>query len=372
MNVAFLTTTMFSKANGPAVFALNLFETSLKDKKSLKTKIEFITEDSVGMEGVVLVPTFFSSFFRSIGMLLKSVEYANVLNNRQYDFYVWNFSVLAWYSLWKDNNTRKHIVFVNDPYSLNLPSKKNYKYFRLIIFKFFESYTCKQSYHIITNSIVIKKDLCEVYNISSDKISVLHKGINCEINSIPKSNWDIKIDDVIRIAFVKSDYISGGLQLLIDSLLLIPSLKFDLVVIGPEKLPEYLFGYPNIKLNHLGRLENRSSMFNEMVKCDIFCIPNIQEAFGQANCEAMLLQVPTIILPTTYQLALHDESYCWIPKSIDDYNLANIIKEIIEINNFQREAKAIKARKVVLTKYNIKFTKIEFNNILSTLHESNQ
>lgn len=366
MKVAFLTTTMFSRTNGPAVFACNLYDSYIKSKQlNNAIEIAFITEDVITEPNVSLVTTKASSFFKRVGMILKAYEYYKVLKKMPYDIAVWNFSILGWFAILSNKKSKKNVVFVNDPYSLNASFRISYKYFRLKIFGFFESYSCKNSNHVITNSEVIKAEILSKYGIDAKNISVLYKGIDCNTNGFLKLNWDIDVKTKIKVVFVKSDYISGGLELLYDSLLLLPDFKFELVVIGPNAISDYFINETNIETRLLGRLKNKSKFYYEMVSSDIFCVPNKNEAFGQANCESMMLQIPTIILPTKYQLALHNESYCWIPKEISKTGLADTIKDIIVTSSYNRELKSKKARQVILREYSFEKTKNNFYKILN-------
>jgi len=359
--------------NGPAVFCMNLYR-SILNKRKISSKIEltFITEDIIGNEeNVIKVSNKLSNRCRNLGMLIKSFEYFKVTRNNNYDFLVWNFSVLSWYSIIRYNKKTKNVVFVNDPYSLNIGSVLNYKTLRLKLFRIFESYSCRKSYHVITNSVIIKNEIVKQYEIDSQKVSVLHKGIDCNTENKLKLNWEIDITSPIRIAFVKSDYISGGLELLYQSCLLITHLNFEIVVIGPESNNvKPFFDKSNVEIKLMGKLKDKSKLYNEIINCDIFCVPNMKEAFGQANCEAMLLQIPTIILPIDYQMALHDSSYCWIPEFVNKVSLSKSVLEIIEETLAKRKLKSERARNTILKKYNFENTREEFYSILNKIaHE---
>lgn len=360
MKVAFLTTTMFSRLNGPANFAVNLYNFTKKNHS--KIQITFFTEDHKENNEVVQVPVKWSKIFNKLGMLIKALEYDRALPEEQFDIAVWNFSVVGWFSVFK-NKKIKNIVFVNDQLSLNSKWTLNYSSIRYKIFKIFESYSCRNAEHVITNSNSIKKKLIEEYNLKPEKISVLYKGIEIPDYNQLKTDWTIDTNSYIKVGFVKTNYIEGGLEILCEALSELSDYQFEIIVAGPEKVSFNLDKYSNIKINVKGRLD-RKELLSELIQTDFYCVPSLNEAFGQANIEAMALQVPTIILPTDNQLAIHDRDYCWIPKDITMLSLSSTIQELINCPISIRKNKSVKARTIIEKNYSIQNSFKVFNTIL--------
>jgi glycosyltransferase involved in cell wall biosynthesis len=312
---------------------------------------------------VLFVPTYWSTKFRHIGMIIKSIEYYKEIKGLDFDFKVWNFSIIGWYTIFKKNDKAKNIVFVNDQLSLDCKFNLSYSYLRYKIFRVFESYTCKRADFIITNSEVLKNKINEYYKISNNKIAVLHKGIKIpEVQAI-KKEWSININRVIKVSFVKTNYIEGGFEMLCLALEKLEHLKFEIIVVGPSKIEKIICDYKNIKINCLGKL-NKIMLYEAITKSDIYCVPCKNEAFGQANIEALSLQIPTIILPTEIQKNLHSNEYCWFPNESSSESLSEEILNVINATESQRKDKVTNARHIMKKNYSIESTRLMFEKIV--------
>lgn len=361
MKVAFLTTTMFSRTNGPSNFAVNLYDLANSNKQNID--FQFITEDTKNELGVIYVPTKWSSILSQVGMIIKSIEYYKAIKGLEFDLKVWNFSIIGWYSIYKNKNNTKNVVFVNDQLSLDCRFNFSYSYVRYKIFRFFESYTCKRADCVITNSEVLKKKIIENYKVKEHKVKVLYKGINTPKLEQAKNNWSIKTNDNIKVSFVKTNYVEGGFEMLCEALSKLNHLKFEILVVGPSKIDKVKIDYKNIAIKCLGRL-NKEELYNVISKTDLYCVPCLNEAFGQANIEALALQIPTIILPTDIQVNLHSKEYCWFPKESTNLSLSDEILELVNATELQRKEKVLRARQIMETKYSIESTSLIFNKFL--------
>ncbi len=361
MKIAFLTTTMFSKTNGPANFAVNLY--NFYKRKPQEIDIEFFTEDVKAFKTVVHVSTKWSTILRPIGMIIKSVEYFNAINKKNYDIKIWNFSVIAWFTILKNRGNSKNVVFVNDKLSLDYSFSFTYSSIRYGIFRLFESFTCRNADCVITNSDILKRKLISKYGVKDKKIKVLFKGITIPLLNQVKTNWEIKRDSVIQVSFVKTNYVAGGLEMLCNALSELNGFVFEIKVIGPSKITNISLEYDNITINCLGRLK-KNELFETISQTDFYCVPCKEEAFGQANIEALALQIPTIILPTEIQLNIHSDGYCWFPDKCDTSSLAKEILHLLEAPSSQRKDKALLARQVMHTEYSFQMTLEKFRQIL--------
>lgn len=361
MKIAFLTTTMFSKTNGPANFAVNLYNLSKRNPQEME--IDFITEDSKACKRVVNVTTKWSSILRPIGMVIKSIEYFKAINENYYDIKIWNFSVISWFTIFSSRSASKNVVFVNDKLSLDFTFNYTYSSIRYGIFRLFESYTCRNADRVITNSVVLKRKLVSNYNVSENKIKVLYKGITIpELNQV-KTNWEIKRGAVIQLSFVKTNYVAGGLEMLCNALSELKDFVFEIKVVGPTKITNINLDFDNITISCLGKL-NKGELFETIKQTDFFCVPCIEEAFGQANIEALALQIPTIILPTEIQLKIHSDDYCWFPDRCDISSLSKEISHLLESPSSYRKEKALIARQVMRNKYSFQTTFRKLKQIL--------
>lgn len=339
----FLTSTMASRSNGPANFAMNLFHRQNKN-------YTFITEDSGPYADIVKVNVLLSSLFYPISMVIKGYEYSRILNKTDYEIAIWNFSVLSWFAQLFNYSGKKHFVFVNDSLSLDNKMSFRYKSLRYGIFRVFEKYACKKANLIIVNSRIIKQKIQCQYNLPASKVKILYKGVNLEELEKPKIDFFIGNDSSINISFVKTNYVIGGLSNLCKALAEIKNRKFIINVYGPDEV-EIIQHFSNVEIVVHGKLD-KAQLYKQLINSDFFCTPCKVEAYGQANMEALALQIPTVILPIDYQLDLHSSDYCWIPKDLTTNALKKTIQEIIGSPE-ERKQKAILARKVISQKYSL-------------------
>ena len=344
---AFLTTTMMSRSNGPANFAVNLL-----NHNKLNDDFLFFTSDykSNKYKNVIEVPIWISNFI-FFKMIFRSYDFFLMARKININTLVWNFSVIAFFSVLLIRN-KKHVVFVNDSLSVDSKLQLNYRQLRLKFFSFFERFAVRNSELVITNSITLKKKLILKYRLKDKNIKVLYKGLNFgEINTF-KTDFHINRNDQIVISFVKSDPFIGGLSLLCESLSNM-KYKFKLLVIGPDKsLLKRFDKYNNISMVFTGKL-SKVDVFKKISSSDIFCVPCKDESFGQSNIEAMYCKVPTIILPIPSQLELHSNDYCYFTNGIDSKSISKTLNEVIKKDINERKKKSQKANMKIKEKFSI-------------------
>lgn len=369
MKIAFITTTMFSYGNGPANFAVNLLR--LRDQ-FIKRGFSFIflTEEppekpETAVENVALG---LSSRLGPLSMLGRPYDYYKALKARDYDARIWNFSLVAAFTLWKKSKSSpiKDVVFVNDPFSVDLKKNGSIKTaLRYKTFRQFERYSCRKANLVVANSEVLKELLVNEYEIAPDKITVLFKGINFSEIKVVKTDYTIDKEAPIKVCFVKSNHIAGGLQLLCDALALL-NYQFILTVIGPNAIEPFFHEYDNIQIHLKGR-QPKSVVYEQMSSSDFFAVPFLLEAFGQVNMEAFKVGVPTVILPTNYQMLLHDKSYAHIPETVDKEDIAHSISALINKKTDDRESMSAKGKEIVSLTYGIQTMSDQLIKILGEL-----
>ncbi|WP_026776867.1 glycosyltransferase [Polaribacter sp. Hel_I_88] len=355
---AFITSTMFSRSNGPANFAMNLYS-----DQTTNSCLHFFTPDAIKSDQqLTKVNLKFASTFKVLAMILAALDFYIVLRKNNFTTVVWNSSIFPWLSIFMLKK-QKHIVFVNDSLSIDAKFEFNYRAIRLLIFKQIEKYNIKNSYKVISNSEIIKEKIVKKYNINPNKINTLFKGINLNDFNTLKSNFEIDTNKNITVTFVKSDPVVGGLMLLCKSLALL-EYKFNLNVIGPSCLNDQYKNFTNIHINLLGKLK-KEDVCKYMVGSDFFMVPCLKEAFGQANIEALYLQTPTLILPTEYQKKIHKSSYCYFTTGYTSEKISESINYLIKQPSSKREKKAKLAHQTVLKNYSFDATKLKFIEIIN-------
>jgi glycosyltransferase involved in cell wall biosynthesis len=353
MKVAFITSTMFSYSNGPANFAINLWK-SLEKFNREHIYFQFFTEETPDLvvSEISKVSLKWSSRLGFVSMLGRPLDYDAAIREHHYDVRIWNFSLVAsWTLLNKKNSDKtKDVVFVNDPFSAGFEcfnwSRISIRYWA---FRQFERYSCRKADIVVANSDVLKELLIKEYNLSTDKVKVLLKGIDFDEIKVKKHNYYIDTKSPIKVCFVKSNHVAGGLKLLCDSLSLLPY-EFSVTVIGPRVIESYFYDYQKIKINLKGR-QKKEEVYHTLAESDLFAVPFLLEAFGQINMEAFQVGVPTLILPTNYQMLLHDNSYAHIPLSTKVNDISESIESIIQMPAIKREQFAVHGRNAVSSKY---------------------
>ena len=354
----FVTSTMFSRNNGPANFAMNLFS-----HFSIKEGLLFLTPDvDLQKPNIHKVQRYWSNILKPLSMLILGYELFQGLKKINTKVVIWNFSVLSWYTILFGRKDLKHIVFVNDSLSLDIKFGLSYNNIRLSLFRVFEKYTCRKSSTVITNSYVIKNKLVEEYSIEESKIEVLYKGLM--LSEVSEVKTDFTLNETIQISFVKSNYKVGGLDKLCQSLALIDNRQFVIHVFGPSEIEDSYYNYANISIKLYSKIP-KDKLFKEIVKTDIFCVPCSVEAYGQANMEAIALQIPTVILPIDYQMYLHNDSYGYIPDENTIESLSSKIIDLLQLDGVEKKRRAILGRKYVKDNYDFDKCLMKFAQIIS-------
>jgi glycosyltransferase involved in cell wall biosynthesis len=130
----------------------------------------------------------------------------------------------------------------------------------------------------------------KTFDIDSNKVFHLYKGLDLdEIAIHSKRKERLFSEGCIKILFVKSDFIRGGLPLLLEAInVLQKTMNIELSVVGPrdDSCLGRFKGSNFVKF--LGKCD-QNEVFKLMAESAIFCVPSYKEALGVANLEAMAL-----------------------------------------------------------------------------------
>ncbi|MCF2446182.1 glycosyltransferase family 4 protein [Dyadobacter sp. CY345] len=295
MKILFVTNTFEDVSNGPSKFANYLLE---MNKMFHDVEIKILTENvSVGAknhesEHVIRLDLQLNIFTKFWGFVYRMFPYykacVRIRRSFAFDIVVFNNAITGiWSALTLDIPV---LGMINDDNSLCV-SKMNFDnsrtWLRHVIFHHLEKLACRFESGIIVNSKYLFDLVIKKYGAEDAKLHILHKGVR--INSVPEFGT-INSDFPIRILFVKSDYIRGGLFDLICALGMLKIYKFDLQIIGPphsqkEKILEKNIS-SNINIIFVG-LQNQLEVQNYMKASHLFVVPSRMEAFGVANLEAL-------------------------------------------------------------------------------------
>lgn len=295
MKILFVTNTFEEVSNGPSKFANYLLE---MNKMFDHVEIKILTENvSIGAKShesdhVVKLDLQLNIFTKCWGFVYRMFPYYNacvrIRHSFAFDIVVFNNAITGiWSALRLDIPV---LGMINDDNSLCV-SRRNFSesrtWLRHVIFHYLEKLACKCESGIIVNSTYLFDLIIKKYDTGNTKLYILHKGV--QINGVPEFGT-INPDLPIKILFVKSDYIRGGLFDLIKALGIMKIYKFDLQIIGPPHSQKEEILKVNISSNiniiFLGP-RNQLEVKKYMMVSHLFVVPSRMEAFGVANLEAL-------------------------------------------------------------------------------------
>jgi UDP-glucose:(heptosyl)LPS alpha-1,3-glucosyltransferase len=156
---------------------------------------------------------------------------------------------------------------------------------------------------IIVNSKMVKEELLSAYSISSDKIEIVHNGVEFTETKNYFDNWEDEKKDVIdklnlkssdfQFIFIGNGYCRKGLITLLKALFKIREKSFHLSIIGKEKR---IKKFKN--LTKKLQLENKVTFFDkrdDIAKfyqlADALVIPSYYDPFSNVAIEALAMGV---------------------------------------------------------------------------------
>lgn len=299
MKILLCTNTFRDISNGPTKFANFLYK-KCDGSEGLEVHIlsEDIFEEDIRLYGCKIgflkkvLPL--APVYRMIKYYLQSKKLDKI---HRFDFVVYNNAVYGViHAIYKPNVVGMINDYINQR-NISSGLLLDYSYLKKSIFKYFEKKAITYSKLILTNSDFLTRELSNIYPKNADKFFRLYKGI--EINGQLQRNncyWNAEDTMPLKILFVKNDFITGGLQILAESLSLI-ELSFVVTIIGPDlqyaDRIQSCFKSPNVTLNFKGR-QPQNVVFEYLANHHIFCVPSLQEALGVANLEALNAGIPVV------------------------------------------------------------------------------
>jgi glycosyltransferase involved in cell wall biosynthesis len=302
MVIVFLTSNFKNVVNGPAKFANLLLE--LNERPGLE--IYVLTEDvpepgSVEANNphvipIEVKPNFLNNHF---GMITRNTIYARavksfIARHAKPDLLLINNAV---YGLGLQRALDLPVLgMINDDNSLRVSLAEHgfgYQFIRFSIFKWFELRAIKDLRAIVVNSDYLLS-VIRGYQPQAGKLLKLYKSVDTNVAGLNEvSNYGGEI----KVLFVKTDFVRGGLFDLLEALGRLDR-TFSLTVIGPELKDvtcntEYHGTPDNVALNVLGRC-SQEKVFAELITHHLFCTPSRMEALGVANMEALIHKTPVV------------------------------------------------------------------------------
>ena len=339
MKILVVTNTFENVSNGPAKFANYLLD---MNKMFDHLEVKILTEDvsvisnHIYSEHIFRLDLKLDFWTRPWGFVYRMFPYyracAKIRRNFAFDIVVFNNAITGiWSALRLDIPV---LGMINDDNNL-LVYRKNFEpsktWLRQLIFHYLEKVACKFETGIITNSKYLHDLVLKEYKPERAKLHILHKGT--KVNRDTEFR-EINPDLPLKILFVKSDYIRGGLFDLIEALAILTRYHFELQIIGPQDSSKSKIhtnaNFPNIDITFLGP-KTPVEVQHRMITSDFFIVPSHREALGVANLEALSNGL-TVISTNVGGIpeALDYGNNGWMAEPGNTEKLASLIQYVIQ------------------------------------------
>lgn len=151
---------------------------------------------------------------------------------------------------------------------------------------------------IFVNSVMVKKEIQNYYNVPNEKIEVVHNGVEFhEIQSYFDAHDQIKSEIMTRLKipssrqyflFIGNDYKRKGLVQALQALALYPA-DWELIVIGKDKNQKYFYEFAKslgiARHVHFMGYQKETSKFYQLA--DVVLIPSLYDPFANVTVEAL-------------------------------------------------------------------------------------
>ena len=381
MNLILITKTFEPINHGPAKFAHQL----LRYCKDRNIKIKILAESIETFDNQTLfkIPVNYSRLLRPIGEVIRNFTYYHFLqkhlNENEKNLVIFNHAAHALYTCTQLSATSKCIIFINDNEN-SRTSIRNSRLSKEWIFRFtmryLEQFTAKQSSKIISCSEALKTLIHHQYQIPKEKIYTVYQGVDLNTFTYSQRSESLSTKKEIKILFVKSDYVRGGLFVMREALKLLAEKHFRITVAGPwldqkENIEEAFSNCSHCTIDFLGPV-SENKILHLLYSHDIFCLPSIREALGVANIEAIATGLPVV---TTDSLGIpevtNNGSHAWTAPAGDHIALATKIRACINQDKLRQQKSQI-GRAFVEKHFNIEKNIADFFGIiLPDLNEIN-
>ncbi|GLU50662.1 glycosyltransferase family 4 protein [Dyadobacter frigoris] len=339
MKILFCTNTFENVVNGPSKFANYLLEINTRYKNfEIRILTEDIAIDSLAQyeNKVFRLDLKLSFFTKTWGFIYRMFPYYKACRDLraeyEFDIVVFNNAITG---IWSAIKSDKPVIgMINDDTSASISWRNfdgSHRWFRHFIFKYLEKAAFVFEAGIVVNSHFLQGFLLSIYGPDPSKIHLLHKGIRIDKKRPVRLS---SINSPIKILFVKSDFIRGGLFDLIAALALLKDISLELQIIGPKMICKQEIldrnKSSNVAINFIGPAPEET-VKKLMEENDFLVIPANQEALGIANMEALARGLTVISsnaggIPEVMDFGKNG----WMVSPNNPFDLANTIQYVIE------------------------------------------
>ena len=268
-----------------------------------------------------------------------SFHHAFLLEHGQRPFdLVWHNNVLtAWYSMQR-RIAVPVVGMINDasnmasvtPWSASR-DLGSYRAFVRFLWRFAERAVARRVDRVVVNSRFLKGRIIDAYDIPPELVYLLYKGVALDTFQYEERPMS---ESRLRVLFVKSDYVRGGLADLLTALAHYPG-PVEVTIIGPPNsestkiraLAAHCGFHDDVIL--LGSLSRRE-MVSQFAAHDVLCVPSRSEALGVVFLEALASGLPAVGtnvggIPET----LADGKAGWLVEPHNPEALAWALREVV-------------------------------------------
>lgn len=378
MKILICSTTFSSITHGPSKFVNNLLNDPYLREK---TQIRILTKDIKNpVHGKIYkyenhLPRIFGSLweYQENYSLYRGIE--KILEEFEPDFIVFNNALTSlWTTIKLSKSNAKLIGFIQDAEKL-LAGTQYPLLSRLRIHaiksRFLEIRASTRLDGIITCSRYLENFVSKEYLLSQEKVHLLYQGVDIsKFTYFDRAANKIDRRSVIKILFVKSNFIIGGLSQLLTSLNLLKEYSFKLVVCGSfpfHKINHLLLQESNVEIDFRGATD-QNEVVALMKDCDILSIPSLREGLGVANIEGLATGIPVVSTKVGgIPEVLGHGKYGWLADPDDPSDLAKVLKECINSPE-ERLKRSRLGRQHVESLFNKEDMAINFYNILKSIN----
>ncbi len=203
----------------------------------------------------------------------------------------------------------------------------------------------------IANSIYVQKQILDKRKLTVEQVPMIYQSIDVYKIKYKPFLWNYKEVDTLKLLFVKSGFVRGGLEDLIHALGKLPY-SFQLTIVGPPSIvhpiiKKWAVGFDNVILNLTGHL-TQSEVLDTMLAHHILCVPSRHEALGLANVEGLSNGITVVSTNTGGIPEVLDNGRCgWLAESNNPQSLASTLKTCIELDSAERLDKSEYGRQYV-------------------------
>lgn len=251
------------------------------------------------------------------------------------------------------SNKIKIGVVVHDDYSAPISHIKNFSFRHRIVYgikKYLEQIILKKFDVILCPSNYIKKYL-EPFVNDSTKVELLYQAI--DVKKIVFSNPQPINPTSIKILFVKTSYVRGGLFDLIDAIAILKNYNFQLTIVGDMKNVDTEI--INDAASNISNVNFVFKYFQEeayisklMYENDILCVPSREEVLGLANVEGLAHGIRVVSTKVGgIPEVLDSGKNGWLAEPNNPISLAQVLENCIEEGPSVFEAKSEVGRRFV-------------------------